>query len=235
MRTSLHHLAWPAACSLLGAGPILGQCAHDVCGYWYSENYNGGVQVEYVSIDMDGELLVCTKVLGDPYVPTGHVTWQGVPYACSFSGQVFATTGIGQPIFPLGATITILSADHIRVTGPFYLDFFRSTTSHLDFVGVDYSDFPVSCIDCPSPFPNVFTPNGDGMNDMLEPICGANAYRFAIVDRWGKTMFESTDPKPAWDGRQGWSLCPEGVYYWAMIPLDDRFGPIRRGTVQLLR
>lgn len=210
-----------------------GQCEYDVCGYWYSESYGSGVPVEYLAIDMVGDQLICTKVLGDPYVPTGHVTWQGVPTSCTFSGQVFGTSGIGQPIVPIPCTISILSADHIVAYS--FLHYYRSTTDHLDFVGIDYSPFPVSCIECLSPFPNVFTPNADGVNDLLEPMCGGQSARFAVVDRWGVTVFETENEKPSWDGRNQWTPCPEGVYFWSMIALDDRTGPVRHGMVQLLR
>lgn len=212
----------------------LGQCAFDLCGYWYSENYNSGVPVEYVSIDMVGDQLICTKVLGDPFVPTGNITWQGTPTSCNFSGEVFATSGFGQPIVPVPGTINIISEDHI-VVAPFNLIFFRSNTGHLDSEGIDYSAFPVSCIECLSPFPNVFTPNADGVNDLLETICGIKSALFAVQDRWGRTVFESMDPDPTWDGRKEWTPCAEGTYFWSMIDAKDRTGRIRHGTVQLLR
>lgn len=211
------------------------QCELDVCGYWYSEDYHAGVPVEYFSIDMVGELMVCTKVLGDPYVPTGHVTWQGVPSSCEFAGVIFATSGIGQPISSISCTIWIISDDHIRVTGPFNLNYYRSNPGHLDHEGIDYSNFPVSCIECSSYFPNVFTPNDDGRNDLLEQMCGGRSHLFSIHDRWGKLVFETSDPDPVWDGRRGWDPCPEGVYFWSMIEADHRTGDIARGVVQLIR
>lgn len=177
-----------AITSLVGFLMALGcfsQCQYDVCGYWYSEDYNAGVPVEYFSIDIVDGLMICTKVLGDPFVPTGHITWQGVPSTCAFPGQIYATSGIGNPIVPLNCQITILSSDHIRVSFPFVLNYYRSTTAHLESIGVDYSTFPVSCIDCPAPVPTVFTPNGDGINDILELLCGARSTRFAITNRWG--------------------------------------------------
>jgi gliding motility-associated-like protein len=211
------------------------QCDFDVCGYWYSENYNSGVPVEFMSVDMVGELMVCTKVLGDAYVPTGHVTWQGVPTSCTFGGQVFGTMGIGMPIVALNAQISIISADHIEVSGIGTLVFYRTNTGYMTSVGVDYSMFPVSCLACGSPIPNVFSPNGDGVNDLLEPICGARSSLFCIRDRWGKVVYEVQDVQPSWDGRDGFDPCAEGVYFWSMIAADDRTGPIRHGVVQLLR
>ena len=193
--------------------------------------------MEYFSVDLIGDMMVCTKVLGDPYVATGHVTWEGIPNACIFSGQLYvtnATIPVG-PIFPIGCTIRILTTDHIRLTGPFTINYYRSNPGHLDFVGVDYSMFPVSCIECPSPLPNVFTPNGDGVNDLLEPICGGRSARFNISDRWGRTVYEVIDEQPSWDGRDEWSPCPEGVYFWSMIDANDRTGKIKHGVVHLLR
>lgn len=210
------------------------QCELDVCGYWYSENYGVGPPVQYFSIDMVGELMVCTKVLGDPYVPTGAVTWRGIPSACSFPGQVFATNSVGGPLSALNCQIEIVSTDHIIVNGVGILHFYRSNTGHLDHVGVDYSAFPVSCIDC-SPFPNIFTPNSDGSNDLFELLCGGPSARFAVSDRWGNVVFESFEEKPSWDGRKDWTPCEEGVYYWSMIAKDDRTGNIRHGYVHLLR
>ena len=150
--------------SVLVASSLYAQCEFDVCGYWYSESYNSGVPVEYLSIDLVGDLLVCTKVLGDPYVPTGNVTWQGVPTGCTFSGEVFAVSGFGQTPTPISCMIQILSDDHIELTVSSIpqLTFYRTNTGYMESQGVDYSPFSVSCIECLSAFPNVFTPNADG-------------------------------------------------------------------------
>lgn len=61
--------------------------------------------------------------------------------------------------------------------------------------------------------PNVFTPNGDGINDTYVPRLGAlQQYRILIFDRWGKKVFESTDPNTHWDGRFNGQAISEGVY-----------------------
>ena len=225
----------PLALALANAGPLRAQCAYDVCGYWYCEEYFSGVPVEYLAIDyVDGEL-ICTKVLGDAYVTTGQISWRGTPTDCSFPGHIYGSNGAGGPLVPMSCQITIFSADHIEVSLGNDMDFYRSTTEHMDLVGVDYSEFPVSCIACPSPFPNVFTPNGDGVNDLLEPLCGVRSERFAITDRWGRTVYEVEGVQPSWDGRHDWDHCPPGVYYWSLIDSRDRTGNIRHGLVHLLR
>ncbi|MCX7729301.1 MAG: PKD domain-containing protein, partial [Bacteroidia bacterium] len=51
--------------------------------------------------------------------------------------------------------------------------------------------------------PNVFTPDGNGLNDIFQPkgigIDESN-YKMLIFDRWGEKIFESNDFKKGWDG-----------------------------------
>lgn len=89
--------------------------------------------------------------------------------------------------------------------------------------------------------PNVFTPNGDGMNDLFRPIsmAGMASLSLTIHDRWGSLVFHSTDLNWSWDGRSpsGKPLA-EGVYFWTMelVPKNARdVSADTHGTVMLLR
>ena len=93
---------------------------------------------------------------------------------------------------------------------------------------------------------NVFTPNGDGMNDCFHPAITptstsitpavidtlADCITIEVYDRWGVKMFESTDTKKCWDGKtKGGSPANEGTYFYLA-----KFGEINlKGTVTLLR
>jgi len=64
--------------------------------------------------------------------------------------------------------------------------------------------------------PNVFTPNGDGINDLLR-LRSAEAQTLDQLDlkvynRWGQTVFQTNDPNFAWDGRYLDRLLSPGVY-----------------------
>jgi len=86
--------------------------------------------------------------------------------------------------------------------------------------------------------PNVFTPNGDGINDRFEVyVRNTPAYRLTVVNRWGNTLFASRDPFRLWDGRtNAGEEVPAGVYYWVVTATDCRGNPIRyQGTLHLLR
>jgi gliding motility-associated-like protein len=63
--------------------------------------------------------------------------------------------------------------------------------------------------------PNAFTPNGDGINDVFQPIGNVidlESYDLAIYDRWGQLIFQTKDPWTGWDGTAGGSIMPNGVY-----------------------
>jgi gliding motility-associated-like protein len=65
--------------------------------------------------------------------------------------------------------------------------------------------------------PNVFSPNGDGINDQLViNTKRLTSYTIIIYDRWGVPVFSSNDPNQFWNGKvnQSGGLVPVGVYYY---------------------
>lgn len=72
--------------------------------------------------------------------------------------------------------------------------------------------------------PNVFTPNGDNVNDLFVPVKITNIkeYNIVIVNRWGNTMFESSDISVGWDGTTpSGSPANEGTYFWIVRYVDN--------------
>lgn len=74
--------------------------------------------------------------------------------------------------------------------------------------------------------PNVFTPNGDGINDeFFVTTSGLSEFKLEIFDRWGVKIFESTEPNVHWDGHTtSGAMCSDGTYYFiltAISPTQD--------------
>jgi len=67
--------------------------------------------------------------------------------------------------------------------------------------------------------PNVFTPNGDNINDYfrpLEPYYFVEKIDIQIYNRWGQLMYQTNDPDILWNGtnyRNG-KVVSDGVYYY---------------------
>lgn len=66
--------------------------------------------------------------------------------------------------------------------------------------------------------PNVFTPNGDQVNDYFEVTTnGVNVYEFSVFTRTGTRIFHSLSPRIFWDGNSldGQEL-KDGIYYYVI-------------------
>jgi gliding motility-associated-like protein len=78
--------------------------------------------------------------------------------------------------------------------------------------------------------PNVFSPNGDGVNDYFD-IKNIQYFRnnVFVYNRWGQPIFEAKDYRNNWRAND----VPEGTYYY-VVRLTDT-GREYTGHVTLLR
>ncbi|MDA3615527.1 Ig-like domain-containing protein [Polluticaenibacter yanchengensis] len=85
--------------------------------------------------------------------------------------------------------------------------------------------------------PNSFSPNGDGINDVLRVKAnGLRQLRFVVFNQWGQKISESTDQNRAWDGTHKGKQQPVGVYFYTFeATLADGSVIQRKGSVNLIR
>lgn len=92
--------------------------------------------------------------------------------------------------------------------------------------------------------PTAFSPNGDGVNDILVPksgVDGTTVLEFMIFNRWGEKVFEASNFTPddlsnAWDGTFKGAACQVDTYvfyYKARFP--DEKEKSYKGTITLFR
>ena len=92
-------------------------------------------------------------------------------------------------------------------------------------------------------FPNVFTPNGDQLNDRFYfQAEGLGQIRvLQVFDRWGRLVFEGKDlpfnqPDEGWDGIYRGKPADEGTYFWrAELEFPDGSTLQRSGMLTLIR
>lgn len=91
--------------------------------------------------------------------------------------------------------------------------------------------------------PNVFTPNGDGINDEFR-VAYKSIVRFHcwVYNRWGRNVFEWTDPQKGWDGTIGSAKAAPGPYFYVIeaygSDVDAKGVPkkyLLKGDINLLR
>ncbi len=63
--------------------------------------------------------------------------------------------------------------------------------------------------------PTAFTPNGDGKNDLFKILGTENvsSFRLRVFNRYGATVFETTDKTKGWDGTYQGKYLPGGYIY----------------------
>ena len=89
---------------------------------------------------------------------------------------------------------------------------------------------------------NVFTPDGDGLNDCFHFKGGLNEcseFKLIIYDRWGLKMFETKNFNQCWNGRVNnvEQKCPEGTYFYIVEYKGDSIEilPKFSGSITLIR
>ena len=87
--------------------------------------------------------------------------------------------------------------------------------------------------DCPClvNFPTAFTPNNDDVNDFFRPVsdCQFLKYEMEVFNRWGQSVFTSTNFDTSWDGRINDLEAPSDVYIFIL-----KYQTLVAGTGEIL-
>ncbi|WP_257670518.1 T9SS type B sorting domain-containing protein, partial [Parapedobacter tibetensis] len=85
----------------------------------------------------------------------------------------------------------------------------------------------------PLKIPNVFTPNGDGQNDLFEivGIEGFDRVELTIFNRWGNEVYRHRDYNNTWDGKD----LTEGTYFYILTLYRGSTQQVEKGWVLLKR
>ncbi len=89
--------------------------------------------------------------------------------------------------------------------------------------------------------PSAFSPNRDGINDLFEPIVTGlvSDFRIEMFNRFGKMVWESSEPTQGWNGNYKGKPCTVGMYVWQMhyrIIIGEKTETFKKaGYVSLIR
>jgi PKD repeat protein len=95
------------------------------------------------------------------------------------------------------------------------------------YINLDYSIYA----------PNAMTCDNDGLNELFK-VYGPNITnpRLVIFNRWGVSVFETTNLETYWTGDSGTGYyAPNGVYLWQLEYDTDKGRQISQGVVTVLR
>ncbi len=88
--------------------------------------------------------------------------------------------------------------------------------------------------------PNVFTPNGDGINDIFRvQVLSSTSFHAVIINRWGRKVYEWSDQSGGWDGKVNGTDASPGTYYYIITArgLEKNNPPkyVKKGALLLVR
>jgi gliding motility-associated-like protein len=104
----------------------------------------------------------------------------------------------------------------------------NNSCNDTSFINIDVEGYDIY---------NVFTPNGDGINDTYqfsdEMLLSLNV---SIYNRWGQQVYEINDVNGVWDGRgYNGELLPDGVYFFVMEAVGELgISHVEEGTITLI-
>ncbi|WP_222614436.1 gliding motility-associated C-terminal domain-containing protein [Chitinophaga cymbidii] len=126
------------------------------------------------------------------------------------------------------------SSIEITEPGTYSVTAFNDCGSTTDEITIDVKE----CDSRPD-FPNAFSPNGDGNNDVFRPVVRGPMYDYElrIFNRWGELVFLSKDMNEGWNGWYKGRPVDIGTFVWWMTYKKVVNGPsfIIKGDVTVIR
>jgi gliding motility-associated-like protein len=217
---------------------------------WYKENMNDTLYLKHnISSVNDCDSIVYIQVLpskvsilsgldkvivsqGSTYFPRMDLTFNNLPdlilhWSITTPANRLSCTTCDDP------SVTAIQNDTIKLT-------------IKDSKGCQESKFIQLAIkNCNNIYiPNVFTPNGDNINDRFYPSsddCIKEINLLEIYDRWGDIVFknehfQANDPGAGWDGRFRNKPLDPAVFVYRMVA-ESNFGTLElyKGDITLIR
>lgn len=201
----------PDTIPLCGGGELLLDAGPGLQTYLWS---NGGSIDQYLVVTDSGQYAVTvtdaigctgTDTVAVTLVPLPPFEVQSVTVCPGESATLDAGGGFSSYLWSTGA-----NTQSIVVTVP---GSYNVTVTYANCQLEDEADMSDQC-NSTIDIPNVFTPNGDGINDVYQ-LRGQNieSVQFWIADRWGKILFVGNSLTATWDGKLNGNDVPDGVYF----------------------
>ena len=131
-------------------------------------------------------------------------------------------------------------------SGTYYLkgEVSNSSITEMDNMGcTQRKEFVIEVLTSALDVPNVFTPNGDGKNDIFK-VAYKSIIKFhgSVYNTWGRLVYDWDDPSDGWDGTINGKPAAEGAYLYIIEATGDdkdekgnRIKYVKKGTVSLIR
>lgn len=177
----------------------------------HSYNSDGNYNVQLIVYKNGGcsdTLFNDVTVYSDPIVDLGSDI--DLP-ACSSVILEAANPGANY-LWSTGQTTESIELINIPTDTTVWVEVEKHGCSGSDTLLISVEEVPIQIY-----FPNAFTPNNDGRNELFTPVGNTDfvsSFKLTIFNRWGQQIYESLDPETGWDGTCNGSISETGTYVY---------------------
>lgn len=174
-----------------------------------------------IPVDLTPPCAPTVTIENDCETPLNTLTWNNPNDSCSddtYQYRIYFSVAHDGPFTLVGNVVGAENTLFTHTDGSSVSGCYQVTA--VDTVGNESAFIEPVCGDnCPQyELPNIFTPNGDRSNDRFVPFPyrGVRSIELTVFNRWGMTVFETTDPAILWPGtyKDTEERLPDGVYYY---------------------
>ncbi len=141
-----------------------------------------------------------------------------------------------EEVVTLRITVTVVTAGQLQNTATIASTFPNDGVASNDTASASVTVNESQCKD-PGTICNIFSPNGDGINDTLKFIDPNNEYTnntFEVFDRYGNSVFQMDGYDSSWDGTGKNGELPKGTYFYILDRKGDGTDVVK-GWIQIIR
>jgi gliding motility-associated-like protein len=164
-------------------------------------------------------------------VPGAEVTVSSSVTINQFQSATLVANGIGNLLWSNGEitdSIIVAPDENTAYCVTSTLNGCQDTACTMVYLEIECGDIYI---------PTAFSPNGDNNND-LQCVLGncIESMYFAIYDRWGAKLFETSSQNQCWDGSFKGQACNAGVYVYRLeLTLKTKEFISKQGNITLFR
>lgn len=158
---------------------------------------NGCTATAAANVQVNAQPVLALSASGNTISPSDHV--------------IITATGGGSYVWSTGATSAAIDVAPLKTTT--YCATVTAAGGCSDMLCLDIVVLNTSALE----IPNVFTPNGDGVNDVFHMNnVNITSYSLNIFNRWGESVFKTDDVSKGWDGTVNGKTVPDGTYLFLL-------------------
>lgn len=188
-----------------------------------------GLYTYYAQATLNGCTSTVTPVSAGYYnihaIASANVYVGNAPLSVNFTNSSIGVSLSGSYNwnFGDGTGTSVINPNHVFTTGGTFNVLF-TVTDPISGCSDDTTLIILVNDDLILDIPNVFTPNGDGVNDVYHiTISGAKSAEGYIYNRWGQLLYSWDVLNASWDGKaSNGTNCPDATYFYIIKVVDKK-------------